>query len=319
MVGQRVSSEDEHESRTVARGRGQVYPMSIAAITMVWNDDWFLRRWVGYYGPLIGEKNLYVVAHGPQAGLREIVGAGNLIEVPRDPADLNFDTRRWTFLSAYASSLTCYHDAVICLDVDELLVPTRTDLSFHDAVDAMAGDATRCVPGFELFPSDAAMEQVGGAARIAPHMEGAQFSPFYSKAGIIFRPAEFFPGAHGMIGERAELCGDLALMHLRYANMQELARRNGVREGIAAEAIDDWSAFHTAGKPFATWRRADQRTRQAFRTFARSRRVEWPEMIPTVLNELERLRVRRGKVHKFLNKKYEPIRAPLPDWMGDHF
>ena len=293
--------------------------MKLAAVTMVWNDDWFLRRWVGYYGALIGENNLYVVAHGSKEGLTEIVGNANVIYVPRDPGDLHFDTRRWGFLSAYASALTHYHDAVICLDVDELLVPTRQEVSFLDAIAGMTGDATRCVPGFELFPSDAAGDTVEDADRIAPHMEGAQFSPFYSKSGIIFRPVEFFPGAHGMIGEKPELSTDLALMHLRYSNLRELERRNAAREGIASEAIDSWGDYKSAGKPFATWRRADQRTRLAFRTFKGTRQVTWEEMLKTVPAELERLRVQRGSVHKFLNKKYEPLRAPLPDWMSPLF
>ncbi|MDQ2090933.1 glycosyltransferase family 2 protein [Marimonas arenosa] len=292
--------------------------MKIAAVTMVWNDNWFLRRWIRYYGPLIGEKNLYVVSHGPQ-DLGEIVGHANVIEVPRDPSDIHFDERRWRFLSSYASALTQYHDAVICLDVDELLVPARDNLSVTEAIAAMEGDATRCVPGFELFPAESAAEAVDTAGRIAPHMAGAQFSPFYSKSGIIFRPVQFFSGAHGMIGERPELSSDLALMHLRFANLKELDRRNAAREGIASEAIESWDAFQTEGKPFATWRRADQRTRQAFRSFQRSRLVGWTDMVQTVSTELERLRVRRGRVHKFLNRKYEPLRAQLPDWMKAHF
>ena len=293
--------------------------MNIAAVTMVWNDDWFLRRWVKYYGPLIGEQNLYVVSHGPNPGLEEIVGEANVIDVPRDPGDVHFDRRRWGFLSSYASALTHYHDAVICLDVDELLVPTHERISFAEAIANMEGDATRCVPGFELFPTDASPDMVDGADHIAPYMAGAQFSPFYSKSGIIFRPVEFFPGAHGMIGEKPALSTDLALMHLRYSNLRELERRNLVREDIATEAIENWTEFQSEGKPFSTWRRADQRTRQAFRAFNRTRQVGWDDMVATVLSELERLRVRRGKVHKFLNKKFEPLRAPLPDWMNSHF
>ena len=293
--------------------------MKIAAVTMVWNDDWFLRRWIRYYGPLIGEQNLYVVSHGPNPGLQEIVGEANVIDVPRDPADVHFDQRRWVFLSSYASALTHYHDAVICLDVDELLVPTRDDLSFADAIAAMEGDTTRCVPGFELFPEENAEATVDAADHIAPHMEGAQFSPFYSKSGIIFRPVEFFPGAHGMIGEEPALSTDLALMHLRYSNLRELERRNDVRKSIATDSIDNWQSYQEAGKPFATWRRADKRTRHAFRSFKRTRQVGWEELVQTVSNELERLRVRRGTVHKFLNKKYEPLRAPLPERMKSHF
>ena len=150
-------------------------------------------------------------------------------------------------------------------------------------------------------------------------MAGAQFSPFYSKSTIIFRPATFSPGAHGLIGERPELSLDLALMHLRFSNPDELMRRNALREGIAEEAITDRKQFLDAGKAFATWRKSDKRTRVAFRSFRHSRAVSWDEILPFVAGELERLRVRRGKVHKFLTKNFEPLRAPLPNWMMTRF
>lgn len=293
--------------------------MSIAALTMVWNDHWFLKRWIGYYGPLLGERSLYVVSHGPDETLREIIGAANLIEVPRDPTDINFDTRRWGFLSAYASALTRYHDAVICLDVDELLVPTQEGSTLTGVIEGFEGDATRCMPGFELFPSDDAADQVDLADRIAPHMAGAMFSPFYSKSGIALRPVEFFPGAHGMIGEEPEYCADLALFHLRYVNLAELARRNKVREEISEASVTDRKAFLDEGKPFATWRKADQITRRAFRGFKHAEEKSWAEILPHVENELDRLRVRRGDVFKFLNKKFAHVRAPLPDWMQELF
>lgn len=286
---------------------------------MVWNDDWFLRRWVGYYGPLIGETNLYIISHGPSETIAGIAPDANIITVPRDPSDIRFDTRRWAFLSLYASALTQYHDAVICLDVDEFLVPSRADLTLPQAVAGMEGAQTRCVAGFELFPRDDVSDAVDTAHRIAPHMAGAQFSPFYSKSGLIFQPVDFFPGAHGMINEVPVLTPDLVLLHLRYANPSELVRRNAVRETLAEKAIDSWDDFMDEGKPFATWRRADKRTRQAFRSFAASRELPWSEMLETANEDLERLRVRRGNVHKFLNKNFEPVRAPLPEWMAPLF
>ena len=33
---------------------------NICAITMVRNDDFFLRKWISYYGKELGEENLYV-------------------------------------------------------------------------------------------------------------------------------------------------------------------------------------------------------------------------------------------------------------------
>ena len=36
----------------------------IAAITMARNDEFFLNRWIKYYGSLLGEENLYIYLDG---------------------------------------------------------------------------------------------------------------------------------------------------------------------------------------------------------------------------------------------------------------
>ena len=36
----------------------------IAALTMVRNDDFFLRKWVEYYGSELGKENLYIYYDG---------------------------------------------------------------------------------------------------------------------------------------------------------------------------------------------------------------------------------------------------------------
>ena len=36
----------------------------ICALTMVRNDDFFLRKWTAYYGAELGEENLYIFLDG---------------------------------------------------------------------------------------------------------------------------------------------------------------------------------------------------------------------------------------------------------------
>ena len=88
---------------------------------------------------------------------------------------------------------------------------------------------------------------------------------------------------------------------------------------ISEREADDRAEFLDEGKPFATWRKADKVTRWAFREFRLARQTEWGELLSHVAEELERLRVWRDRAHKFLTKRYESLRAPLPGWMGAHF
>ena len=34
----------------------------VAALTMVRNDDFYLRRWTAYYGRELGEEHLYILS-----------------------------------------------------------------------------------------------------------------------------------------------------------------------------------------------------------------------------------------------------------------
>ena len=36
----------------------------IAALTMVRNDDFFLGKWIEYYGSLLGKENLFIYVDG---------------------------------------------------------------------------------------------------------------------------------------------------------------------------------------------------------------------------------------------------------------
>ena len=51
--------------------------MRIAALTMVRNDDFFLERWIGYYGKVLGRENLYVFFDGKDQTVPEFCAGVN--------------------------------------------------------------------------------------------------------------------------------------------------------------------------------------------------------------------------------------------------
>ena len=53
----------------------------IAALTMVRNDDFYLEKWVDYYGRQLGKENLYIFFDGLDHSRRLRCGSGAFIVV----------------------------------------------------------------------------------------------------------------------------------------------------------------------------------------------------------------------------------------------
>ena len=97
----------------------------IAAVTMVRNDDFYLRKWVEYYGAQLGRENLYIYfdgldqviapfCEGTHAELVEKIGT-QVVEAEKG---------RLKFLSGKAAALlSSGYDLVIGVDADEFIVP----------------------------------------------------------------------------------------------------------------------------------------------------------------------------------------------------
>ena len=96
----------------------------IAALTMVRNDDFYLEKWVDYYGRQLGKENLYIFfdgldqkiapfCEGTNASLHEKIGS-QVVEAEKG---------RLAFLSSQAAGLLSRgYDLVIGVDADEFIV-----------------------------------------------------------------------------------------------------------------------------------------------------------------------------------------------------
>ena len=94
---------------------------TVAVVTMVRDDAFFLKAWLRHYGEVVGRENCYVVNHGRGAEVAELAQGCNVIGLPGDPHK-NFDVERWSLLNNLFGGLRRYYRHVIVGDVDELVV-----------------------------------------------------------------------------------------------------------------------------------------------------------------------------------------------------
>jgi len=94
--------------------------MKIFAMTFAKNEDFFLPRWVRYYGAQLGYENLFVIDHDSTDLSTINLGAANVI---RMPASEFSDSKRAQFASKMHEALISYfYDGGFVTDTDEFIV-----------------------------------------------------------------------------------------------------------------------------------------------------------------------------------------------------
>lgn len=90
---------------------------------MLRNDDFFVRKWIQYYGNLFGLENLYLILDGHDQSLPEPHEQINMIRVPHVKLSrAKGDRNRANLVSFFAKGLFQRYDIVIGHDIDEYLV-----------------------------------------------------------------------------------------------------------------------------------------------------------------------------------------------------
>ena len=95
----------------------------IAAITMARDDEFFLSRWIAYYGKNLGTENLYILLDGLDQNAPENSGNAHIIKLPHENLSRSGgDKYRIGKISELAHKLLKEYDIVIGCDADEFLI-----------------------------------------------------------------------------------------------------------------------------------------------------------------------------------------------------
>lgn len=236
-----------------------------AALTMVKDEDFFLRRWLAYYRQHLPDEHIYVLNHGGDEPVAEIARGVNVINLPYDATKRTVNQRRWQILSLFTSGLTQFYNWVICNDVDEFVVldPDQG----KDLVPYLMDRRASKRPPQALIPFAIEMvhvpeqepepltenEPILGKRRIY------RLNSNYAKPCITNVPLEFKAGGHGSTLKRFEIDPHLYNFHLRFIDYgmgmarldKSLKRRleGKTAEEVAAMTKDGWG-WNSAAQTF---------------------------------------------------------------------
>ena len=186
----------------------------VAAVTMAYNEPDFAPVWAAHYAAEVGAPNCFIIDHGSDDGSLAGLGGVNVVRIPRSPQD---DARRARFVSAFCASLLAWYDAVLHVDIDEMLVadPAR----YPSLVHLSAADPRPVVSaiGLDLLHIPDLERPLSRGLPWTRQRRWLRFSSAMCKPVLIRRPIDWAPGFHSVDAEPA--WGALYLFHLRYADL----------------------------------------------------------------------------------------------------
>ena len=199
----------------------------ICALTMVRNDEFYLRKWVAYYGAELGAENLYVYLDGKDQEIPDWCPGVNVEAVDKIPGQVvEAEKGRLDFLSAKAAELLTSYDLVIGVDADEfLVVDPKLGLSLSEYLSKARIRTSLSGLGVDVGQHT---EQEGDIREDAPFLSQrhyARLSTRYTKPCVIAKPVRWGRGFHRVKGHNFHIGKDLFLFHFGYFDLGRIKAR----------------------------------------------------------------------------------------------
>lgn len=209
----------------------------VCALTNVFNEAVNLPIWLRYYGTHVGQGNLIILDHGSNDGSTRDLGTASVVHLPRTPFN---DVQRAALVSAFATGLLQFYDAVIYSDCDEILVADPAEFSgLLDFVARMTGPAATAI-GLNLKQNLASEDSLITDQGILKQRSLVQFVSPMCKTLVIKKPPSWAGGFHSSNFEPA--FGDLYLFHLRDVDLARSLQRLTITRGV--EFADPQHGMH---------------------------------------------------------------------------
>ncbi len=200
----------------------------IAAITMARNDEFFLSRWIKYYGEQLGDENLYVILDGTDQKIPKNVGGAHIIKMPHtDMSRRAGDKYRIgkinnmahdLFRSGYDLVIGCDSDEFLIVDPDtkKTLAEYLSELNIHTTVSGLGLDVGQNIKYEKELNKNKPMLTQRGFALLSTR---------YTKPVVLARPARWGSGFHQVKGHNFHIDNNLYLLHFGAVDMQMLVTK----------------------------------------------------------------------------------------------
>lgn len=209
----------------------------IAAITMVRNDEFYLRKWVEYYGNQLGKENLYIFFDGTDQQIPDFCEGTTARLRERNPQHVvKAEKDRLGFLSEQAAILMreAGYDLVIGTDADEFLVVDPA-VSTSLAEYLSSKKIHTCLSGLGIDVGQHLKEEgeIDGQRPFLEQRHNAYICSRYTKPSVIARPVRWGSGFHRVKGHDFKVDKHLFMFHFGSIDLKMIEARMGNMDLVA--------------------------------------------------------------------------------------
>lgn len=203
----------------------------IAAITMARNDNFFLTRWIKYYGNEIGYENLYIYLDGTDQEIPKNAGAAHITKLPHtDMSRTIGDKYRIGLMNDLSRELLKKYDIVIGCDCDEfLIVDPATNQTLAEYLSKIKIKNTVSGLGLDIGQNMNTEHELDINAPLLEQREYALLSTRYTKPVVKNVPLDWGRGFHSINGHNFHIDKNLYLLHFGAVDMKMLERKAAAR------------------------------------------------------------------------------------------
>lgn len=203
----------------------------IAAITMARNDEFFLTRWIKYYGDAIGTENLYIYLDGLDQKVPKNVGAAHIKKLPHTDMPRTIgDKYRIGLMNKLSNELLNQYDIIIGCDCDEfLIVDPATKKTLAEYLSEIKIKNTVSGLGLDIGQNIRTEQTLDKRAPILSQREYALLSTRYTKPVVKTAPLDWGRGFHSISGHNFHIDKNLYLLHFGAVDMQMLVHKAAAR------------------------------------------------------------------------------------------
>ncbi|MBR1794986.1 MAG: glycosyltransferase family 2 protein [Bacteroidales bacterium] len=200
----------------------------IAALTMARNDDFYLRKWVEYYGGQLGRENLYIFLDGLDQVVGDYCAGTHAVAVEKIGSQvIEAEKGRLRFLSGKAAELLAGgYDLVIGVDADEFIIADpKLGMSLPEYLSSLKIKDSISALGLDFGQKIGEEEAIREDEPFLHQRHYAQLGTRYTKPSIIAKPLVWGSGFHRIKGHNFHIAKDLYLFHFGYFDLARIQGR----------------------------------------------------------------------------------------------
>ncbi len=203
----------------------------IAVITMARNDEFFLSRWIEYYGREFGKENLYIYLDGTDQSIPKNADQVTVKKFPhRDMSRAQGDKYRIGLMSDLANKLLKTYDIVIGCDCDEfLIVDPALNISLYDYLSRKKIRTTISGLGLDVGQNMNHEDTLDIKKSFLSQREYALLSTRYTKPVVINKSVCWGSGFHRIKNKNFHIDKNLYLLHFGAIDMKMLEQKAAAR------------------------------------------------------------------------------------------